>query len=99
MAKRCTGYFICEYQFHTKTRDAPCKTYNSGMTLSATTDSFTSARDQNHVDGVVLYYRIIQDIIEIDYWGCFSVVLFKCDWFHNEVNEFGLTWVYFNKEM
>ncbi|KAH0653806.1 hypothetical protein KY289_031484 [Solanum tuberosum] len=38
------------------------------------------------------------DIIEIDYWGCFSVVLFRCDWFHNEVDEYGLTRVSFNKK-
>ncbi|KAH0642276.1 hypothetical protein KY290_033875 [Solanum tuberosum] len=98
VAKRYTGYFINGYQFHTKTRDAPCKTQNSGVTLSATTDSFASTRDQNPVDGMVIYYGIIQDIIEIDYWGCFSVVLFKCDWFHNEVDEYGLTQVYFNKK-
>ncbi|KAH0678363.1 hypothetical protein KY284_019448 [Solanum tuberosum] len=47
---------------------------------------------------MVIYYGIIQDIIEIDYWGCFSVVLFRCDWFHNEVDKYGLTWVYFNKK-
>ena len=66
--------------------------------MSATTDSFASARDQNPVDGMVLYYGIIQDIIEIDNWGCFSVVLFNCDWFHNEVDDYGLTRVYFNKK-
>ena len=77
VAKRYTEYFINEYRFHTKTRYAPCKTQNSGVTLSATTDSFASARDQNPVDGMVLYYGIIQDIIEIYYWGCFSAVLFK----------------------
>ena len=68
VTKRYTGYFINGYRFHTKTRDAPCKTQNSGVTLSATTDSFVSARDKNPVDGMVLYYEIIQDIIEIDYW-------------------------------
>ncbi|KAH0688841.1 hypothetical protein KY285_015992 [Solanum tuberosum] len=97
VAKRYTGYFINGYRFHTKTRDDPCKTQNSGVTLSATTDSFASARDQNPIDGMVIYYGIIQDIIEIDYWCCFSVVLFRCDWFHNEVDEYGLTRVYFNK--
>nr|XP_009776104.1 PREDICTED: uncharacterized protein LOC104225927 [Nicotiana sylvestris] len=45
----------------------------------------------------VLYYGAIQDIIEIDYWGRFSVVLFRCDCFRNEVDEYGLTRVYFNR--
>ena len=67
------------------------------MTLSATTDSFASAKDQNPIDEDVVYYGVIQDIIQIDYWGFFSVVLFKCDWFCYELNEYGLTQVYFNK--
>ncbi|XP_059290918.1 uncharacterized protein LOC132044455 [Lycium ferocissimum] len=69
VAKRYTAYFINGYRFHTKTRDAPRKTQNSGVTLSATTDSFASARDQNPIDGEVIYYGVIQDIIEIDYYA------------------------------
>ncbi|WMV24701.1 hypothetical protein MTR67_018086 [Solanum verrucosum] len=96
-AKRYTSYFINGYRFHTMKRDSQGKTQNYGVTLSATTDSFASARDQNPIDGEVVYYGVIQDIIEIDYWSCFSVALFKCDWFRNEVDEYGLTRVYFNK--
>ena len=70
VAKTYTWYFINGYRFHTKARDAPCKTQNSGVTLSAITDSFASARDQSLVDGMIRYYGIIQYIIEIDYWGC-----------------------------
>ena len=78
-------------------RDSQGKTQNNRVTLSGTTDSFASARDQNPIDREVVYYVVIQDIIKIDYWGCFNVVLFKCDWFRNEVDENGLTWVYFHK--
>lgn len=46
------------------------------MILSLTADSFASVRDQNPIDGEVIYYGVIQDIIEIDYYGCFSVVFF-----------------------
>ncbi|WMV53470.1 hypothetical protein MTR67_046855 [Solanum verrucosum] len=84
-AKRYTAYFINGYRFHTMKRDSQGKTQNYGVTLSATTDSFASARDQNPIDGEVVYYGVIQDIIEIDYWGCFSVVLFKCDWFQDPI--------------
>nr|XP_016457723.1 PREDICTED: uncharacterized protein LOC107781523 isoform X1 [Nicotiana tabacum] len=98
VAKRYTAYFINGYRFHTMERDAPCKTQNNGVTLSAATDSFASARDQNPIGGTVIYYGAIQDIIEIDYWDCFSVVLFRCDWFHNEIDGYGLTRVYFNKK-
>ncbi|XP_019260720.1 PREDICTED: uncharacterized protein LOC109238697 isoform X1 [Nicotiana attenuata] len=44
VAKRYTSYFINGYRFHTKERDSRCKTQNSGVSLSATTDSFASAR-------------------------------------------------------
>ncbi|XP_075108925.1 uncharacterized protein LOC142180757 [Nicotiana tabacum] len=97
IAKRYTAYFINGYRFHTIERDSRCKTQNNGVTLSATTDSFASSRDQNPIDGEVIYYRAIQDIIEINYWGYFSVVLFRCDWFRNEIDEYGLTRVYFKK--
>lgn len=39
------AYFINGYRFHTLKRDYSCKSQNSGVTLSATTDSFSSARD------------------------------------------------------
>ncbi|KAM3217080.1 hypothetical protein P3L10_026523 [Capsicum annuum] len=59
---------------------------------------FASARDPNPVDGIVIYYGVIEDIIEIDYWSFFIVVLFICDWFHNEVDEYGLTRINFNRK-
>nr|XP_033516799.1 uncharacterized protein LOC108948268 [Nicotiana tomentosiformis]XP_033516800.1 uncharacterized protein LOC108948268 [Nicotiana tomentosiformis]XP_033516801.1 uncharacterized protein LOC108948268 [Nicotiana tomentosiformis]XP_033516802.1 uncharacterized protein LOC108948268 [Nicotiana tomentosiformis] len=96
VAKRYTGYFINGYRFHMIERDSWLKTQNNGVTLSATTDSFASARDSNLIDGEVIYYGSIKNIIEIDYWGCFSVIIFRCDWFHNEIDEYGLTRVYFN---
>ncbi|XP_019261156.1 PREDICTED: uncharacterized protein LOC109239086 [Nicotiana attenuata] len=68
-----------------------------GHPIGTTTDSFASARDQNPIDGEVTYCGAIQDIIEIDYWGCFSVVLFRCDWFYNEIDGYGLTLVNFNR--
>ena len=92
-----TAYFINGYQFHTMKRDSQGKTQNYGVTLSATIDIFSSAKDQNRIDGEVFYYGLIQGISEIDYWGFFNVVLFKFDWFRNEVDEYGLTRVYFNK--
>ncbi|KAH0709458.1 hypothetical protein KY284_010885 [Solanum tuberosum] len=95
--KRYTTYFINGYRFHTLKRDYSRKSQNSGVTLLATTDSSSSARDQNPIDREVIYYGAIQDIIEVDYYNCLSVVLFRCDWFHNEIDEYGLTRVYFNK--
>lgn len=95
--RKYTAYFTNGYRFHTVERDSTRKSQNSGVSLAATTDSFASARDQNPIDGEVIYYGAIQDIIELDYYGCFSVVLFRCAWYHNEKDEFGLTRVYFNR--
>ncbi|XP_057249394.1 uncharacterized protein LOC125495744 [Beta vulgaris subsp. vulgaris] len=97
-ARRYMGYFVNGYRFCTKGRDSRIKTQNSGVTLIATTSSFASSRDQNPVDGDVTYYGVIEEIIELDFWSQFSVVLFKCQWFLANVDEFGLTFVNFKKK-
>ncbi|XP_074343103.1 uncharacterized protein LOC141680892 [Apium graveolens] len=38
-----------------------------------------------------------EDIIEVDYWGALTVVLFKCRWYQRERDCYGLTRVNFNK--
>ncbi|CAA0810666.1 Unknown protein [Striga hermonthica] len=97
VARRYTGYFINGYRFYTQGRDAKLKTQNSGVTLTALTSSFSSTKDLNpSVDGVT-YYGRINDIIEIDYWSSFSVVLFRCEWFQENTDSYGLTCVNFNK--
>lgn len=97
VARRYKGYCINGYKFYTRERDGKCKTQNSGVTLTATTPSFASSRDQNPIVGNVEYYGAIDDIIEIDYWGTFSVVLFRCVWFDVLKDEFGLTCANFMK--
>lgn len=47
---------------------------------------------------MVIDYGTNQDFIEIYYRGWFSVVLFKCDWFHNKFDKYSLTRVYFDKK-
>uniref|UniRef100_A0A803L1P0 DUF4216 domain-containing protein n=1 Tax=Chenopodium quinoa TaxID=63459 RepID=A0A803L1P0_CHEQI len=97
IARKYTGYFCNGYKFYTRAHDEKCKTQNSGVSLTALTPSFASTKDHNPVMGYVTYYGIIKSIIEIDYWSSFSVVLFKCDWFHVEVDDYGLTRVNFKK--
>ncbi|CAK7355681.1 unnamed protein product [Dovyalis caffra] len=58
---------------------------------------FASAKDQNPIVGDVGYYGSIDEIVEIDYWGYFSAVLFWDVWFQVERDEDGLTFVNFNK--
>ncbi|XP_074274227.1 uncharacterized protein LOC141598345 [Silene latifolia] len=96
-AKRFKGYYANGYDFYTKSRDARCKTQNSGVTLSALTSSFASSKDKNPVDGDVTYYGAILDIIELKYWSKFTVVLFRCEWYQVEKDEYGMTCVNVNK--
>ncbi|KAH0733048.1 hypothetical protein KY289_004236 [Solanum tuberosum] len=58
-------------------RDARRKTQNSGVTLVASTTSFASSKDKNPIAADLTYYGRIVDIVELDYYGHFKVVLFK----------------------
>ncbi|GET04313.1 uncharacterized protein LOC108207459 [Rhizophagus clarus] len=96
-AKKYSGYVINGYRFHTKNRDANCTTQNSGVFLTALTTSFASSKDKNPKVGNVNYYGTIEEILEVDYWGEFSVVLFRCSWYQEEKDVYGLTRVNFRK--
>ncbi|KAK6780135.1 hypothetical protein RDI58_022319 [Solanum bulbocastanum] len=97
VAKRYFGYLINGYRFHVRQRDARRKTQNSGVTLVASATSFASSKDKNPIAVDLTYYGRIVDIVELDYYGHFKVVLFKCDWYEVENDAYGLTYVYFNK--
>lgn len=96
-AKKFSGYVINGYRFHTKSRDSKCTTQNSGVFLTALTTSFASSKDENPLVGDVNYYGAIEEILEVDYWGEFNVVLFKCCWYKEENDLFGLSRVNFNR--
>jgi len=98
VAKRFSGYLINGYSFHTTKRDATHKTQNSGVTLVSLTPSYASSKDENPRIEPVTYYGAIKDIIELDYYGHFKFVMFKCDWFEGGEDKYGLTCVYFNKK-
>ncbi|XP_074347462.1 uncharacterized protein LOC141686321 [Apium graveolens] len=63
----------------------------------ALTTSFASSKDQNPIVGDVGYYGSIEEIFEIDYWGAFNVVLFRCTWYQDDKDSFGFTRVNFNR--
>lgn len=96
-AKKYTGYMINGFRFHTKQRDARCTTQNSGVFLTSLTTSFASAKDQNPIVGDVCYYGAIEEIIQVDYWGTLTVVLFRCCWYQKDKDCCGLTRVNMNK--
>lgn len=90
-AKRFSGYVVNGYRFYTMYRDSRCTTQNSGVFMTAETTSFASSKDQKPVVGNVNYYGRIEEILEIDYWGEFTMVLFRCCWYQEEKDPYGLT--------
>lgn len=95
IVKQYKGFIINGFRFHTKHLEHKRKTQNSGVMLEAMTNSFSSARDSNHVIGDVTYYGVLNDIIELEYSFDKKVVLFDCDWISNgrrkRIDENGFT--------
>ncbi|KAK4707345.1 hypothetical protein R3W88_033119 [Solanum pinnatisectum] len=73
------------------------KQKNSGVTLVASTTSFISSKDKNLIAADLTYYGRIVHIVDLDCYGHFKVVIFKCNWYEVENDAYGLTYVYFNK--
>ncbi|OMO68751.1 Transposon, En/Spm-like protein [Corchorus capsularis] len=80
MVKRYSAYVINGFRFHTKSREQKRRTQNSGVVVTSSTISYASARDRNPLEGDVNYYGILNNIIELNYYNKFKVVLFRCDW-------------------
>ncbi|KAG8490796.1 hypothetical protein CXB51_014008 [Gossypium anomalum] len=101
--KRYSAFLINGYRFHTKYRERMRRTQNCGVVVNSSITSYASARDSNLVEGNVEYYGLLTDIIELDYYGRWKVVLFRCDW--ADVNtargikrdQFGFTMVNFSR--
>ena len=77
-------------------------TQNNGVMLKATTESYSSARDQHPVSGEFTFYGVLTDIIELCYSKDLKFVLFKCNWVDNrrglvENDAFGFTLVNFTR--
>ncbi|WVZ13620.1 hypothetical protein V8G54_011186 [Vigna mungo] len=63
-ARRFTAYNINGFKFRTLTRDEGLRTQNSGELKASR----------------LIYYGKLEDVIELNYYGQFKVVLFKCKW-------------------
>ncbi|KAK5811424.1 hypothetical protein PVK06_026755 [Gossypium arboreum] len=75
--KRYSAFLINGYIFHTKYRERMRRTQNCGVVVNSSITSYASARDSNPIEGNVEYYGLLTDIIELDYYGRWKVVLFR----------------------
>ncbi|CAN1145105.1 hypothetical protein LINPERHAP2_LOCUS14509 [Linum perenne] len=94
VARRFNGYITKGIRFHTKEKEESRKSQNSGVVVVSETS--TSQDD-------IEYFGKINDIIELNYYERFRVVLFKCDWVDVErgngvkKDKFGYTLVNFSR--
>ncbi|CAN1324179.1 hypothetical protein LINPERPRIM_LOCUS33004 [Linum perenne] len=103
VVQRFNGFIINGYRFHNKEMERKRKTQNSGVMITATTQSYASTRDRNPVYSDIIYYGVIQEIVEMEYWINRKIVLFKCDWVSTsrgvKQDDFGFTLVNFSRRM
>ncbi|KAK5824570.1 hypothetical protein PVK06_019350 [Gossypium arboreum] len=103
VVKRYSGFIMNGFRFHTKYRERLRRTQNCGVVVNSLITSYASARDSNPVEGNVEYYGLLTDIIELDYYGKWKFVLFRCDWVDANTarriknDQFGFTMVNFSR--
>lgn len=81
-AKTYTGYKANGFIFHTKERSVMRSFDNSGVLCKADTTCYASTSDNNPIEGAIDYYGVLREVVELQYLGHLSVVLFKCDWYN-----------------
>ncbi|XP_076955332.1 uncharacterized protein LOC143630134 [Bidens hawaiensis] len=94
-----SGFSINDYQFHITSRDKSRTTQCSGVSLVAHAMQIASAKDSNHVYGIVTYFGRINEIWDLDY-RMFTIPVFMCDWADNrgiKKDDFGFTVVNFSR--
>ena len=95
------AYIINGYRFNVKSLDDVRTMQNSGVSIVAKANHFSSAKDQNPVYRDMAYYGVIQEIWELDY-HTLRVPVFKCDWVDNNngliVDQHGFTIVDLTKK-
>ncbi|KAH0749004.1 hypothetical protein KY290_028236 [Solanum tuberosum] len=79
-ARRFNAYYINGFKFQTLSREQGSKTQNSGVFLISDTSCIASSVDRCAREADLPYYGKLEEIIELNYYGRFKVILFKCLW-------------------
>ena len=94
------GYDINNYSFYTKSQDDKSSVHNSGVTLEADSEQYSSASDNNPMQTSMPHFEVIEEIWELDYTQ-FKEPVFKCQWVNGNTgvhqDQLGLTLVDLNK--
>ncbi|XP_060207958.1 uncharacterized protein LOC132635543 [Lycium barbarum] len=67
------------YRFRTKQSEEFKETQNSGVMVISKIESYASTSDNVPKSANIAYYGGVNDIVELNYYEEFKVVLFKCD--------------------
>ncbi|KAF6170417.1 hypothetical protein GIB67_014347 [Kingdonia uniflora] len=84
-AYRINGFVFC-----TADSESSKTTQNSGVKIKVMTNFVASARDQNPREAETIYYGVVKEIIELDYYD-FPKTIFYCDWVRVEDKVNGCT--------
>ena len=101
-ARKYSSYSINGFCFHTKSYDEGRPIQNSGVAVVAEATTFDMGNNDHSRITKNAYYGIIKEIVELNYHHKGNVVLFKCAWVDNRVQDkwvkidkFGITSVNF----
>jgi hypothetical protein len=102
IANKYSSYTINGFNFHTQLYDQGRSVQNSGVAVVAESTSTDRGNNDNIIIIKKTYYGIIKEILDLNYHHKGNVVLFKCDWVDNRVqdkwvktDQFGITSVNF----
>jgi hypothetical protein len=102
IAYKYSSYNINGLNFHTQSYDQGRSIQNSSVAVVAESASTDRGNNDNIIIRKKTYYGIIKEILELNYHHKGNVVLFKCDWVDNRVqdkwvktDQFGITSVNF----
>lgn len=99
---RYGAYCVNGYKFQTSTIEEKRATQNNGIVTAFNQECYSSSRDANPIEGRILYYGQLQDIVEI-FYGCQleeSYIMFNVRWCDKaSKDEYGFQTVNLNKEI